>query len=289
MPKHNVLIGIFLIVLASAILSSKDGIVKTIVSQVTPIQIVWIQFVGVFLVMALISMPKHGVKVFWPSSPGAQFIRGALNVGAVLAFFWALKYIPIADATAMMLFAPIVATIASPFLLGEKIGIMRVSAAVFGFFGVLVILRPGFAGDSTGYYFGFAAGIMLGLTFIANRKLGETQPFLLNITYNALMGSLALTPLVILLWEPIPATANLMLVFIVILSVVGQGCMISSFKFGPAAVISPYFYTALIFAALIGYLVFGDIPDTTSWIGMALIVGSGLYIAHRERQMISKN
>tara|TARA_B110000305_G_scaffold95175_1_gene107180 strand:- start:483 stop:1352 length:870 start_codon:yes stop_codon:yes gene_type:complete len=289
MPKHNVLIGIFLIVLASAILSSKDGIVKTIVSQVTPIQIVWIQFVGVFLVMALISMPKHGAKVFWPSSPGAQFIRGALNVGAVLAFFCALKYIPIADATAMMLFAPIVATIASPFLLGEKIGIMRVSAAVFGFFGVLVILRPGFAGDSTGYYFGFAAGIMLGLTFIANRKLGETQPFLLNITYNALMGSLALTPLVILLWEPIPATANLMLVFIVILSVVGQGCMISSFKFGPAAVISPYFYTALIFAALIGYLVFGDIPDTTSWIGMALIVGSGLYIAHRERRMISKN
>ena len=289
MPKHNVLIGIFLIVLASAILSSKDGIVKTIVSQVTPIQIVWIQFVGVFLVMALISMPKHGVKVFWPSSPGAQFIRGALNVGAVLAFFWALKYIPIADATAMMLFAPIVATIASPFLLGEKIGIMRVSAAVFGFFGVLVILRPGFAGDSTGYYFGFAAGIMLGLTFIANRKLGGTQPFLLNITYNALMGSLALTPLVILLWEPIPATANLMLVFIVTLSVVGQGCMISSFKFGPAAVISPYFYTALIFAALIGYLVFGDIPDTTSWIGMALIVGSGLYIAHRERLMISKN
>ena len=289
MPKHNVLIGIFLIVLASAILSSKDGIVKTIVSQVTPIQIVWIQFVGVFLVMALISMPKHGAKVFWPSSPGAQFIRGALNVGAVLAFFWALKYIPIADATAMMLFAPIVATIASPFLLGEKIGIMRVSAAVFGFVGVLVILRPGLAGDSTGYYFGFAAGIMLGLTFIANRKLGETQPFLLNITYNALMGSLALTPLVILLWEPIPATANLMLVFIVILSVVGQGCMISSFKFGPAAVISPYFYTALIFAALIGYLVFGDIPDTTSWIGMALIVGSGLYIAHRERRMISKN
>ena len=289
MPKYNVLIGIFLIVLASAILSSKDGIVKTIVSQVTPIQIVWIQFVGVFLVMALISMPKHGVKVFWPSSPGAQFIRGALNVGAVLAFFWALKYIPIADATAMMLFAPIVATIASPFLLGEKIGIMRVSAAVFGFVGVLVILRPGLAGDSTGYYFGFAAGIMLGLTFIANRKLGETQPFLLNITYNALMGSLALTPLVILLWEPIPATANLMLVFIVILSVVGQGCMISSFKFGPAAVISPYFYTALIFAALIGYLVFGDIPDTTSWIGMALIVGSGLYIAHRERRMISKN
>ena len=289
MPKHNVLIGIFLIVLASAILSSKDGIVKTIVSQVTPIQIVWIQFVGVFLVMALISMPKHGAKVFWPSSPGAQFIRGALNVGAVLAFFWALKYIPIADATAMMLFAPIVATIASPFLLGEKIGIMRVSAAVFGFVGVLVILRPGLAGDSTGYYFGFAAGIMLGLTFIANRKLGGTQPFLLNITYNALMGSLALTPLVILLWEPIPATANLMLVFIVILSVVGQGCMISSFKFGPAAVISPYFYTALIFAALIGYLVFGDIPDTTSWIGMALIVGSGLYIAHRERQMISKN
>ena len=286
MSKNNALPGILLMVLGSAILSGKDGIVKTFVDQVGPFQILWIQFAGTSLFMALISFPKHGLRVFRPSSPGAQFVRGALNVSAVSAFFWALKYIPLADATAMLLFAPVVATILSPFFLGEKIGLLRITAAVFGFCGVLVMLRPGFAGDPTGYYIGFAAGILLGFYFISNRRLAGSQHFLLNITHNALMGALALTPFMLFLWEPIPTSVYMKLVYIVALGIIGQSFLISSFKFAPAAVISPYSYTMLIFAALIGYFVFDTVPDAYSWLGISLIVGSGLYIAHRERRLM---
>ena len=285
MSKNNTVIGISLMILASGILSSKDGIVKTLLDQVGPFQILWIQFLGAFVIMALISLPSHGAKVVLTSNPGAQFIRGAFNVGAVAAFFWALKYIPLADATAMMLFAPVVATLLSPFFLGEKIGVLRVTAAAFGFLGVLVILRPGFAGEPLGYYFGFAAGLMLGCYFVSNRRLAGSQHYLLNITHNALMGTLAMTPFVLLSWEPIPTSVYLELAIIVVMGVIGQSFMISSFKFAPAAVISPYSYTMLIFATLIGYLVFGTVPDAISWLGMALIVGSGLYIAHRERRV----
>jgi len=286
MHKNNALIGISLMVLGSAFLSSKDGIVKTFVDQVGPFQILWIQFVGTFLFMALVSLPKHGGKVLRPSSPGAQFVRGALNVSAVSAFFWALKYIPLADATAMLLFAPVVATLLSPFFLGEKIGLLRITAAAFGFCGVLIILRPGFAGDSTGYYIGLASGILLGCYFIANRRLAGSQHFMLNITHNALMGALALTPLVLLMWEPVPTSVYTKLAFIVALGIIGQGCLISSFKFASAAVISPYSYTMLIFATLIGYFIFGTVPDAMGWLGISLIVGSGLYIAHREQQLM---
>ncbi|NQW00396.1 MAG: DMT family transporter [Rhodospirillales bacterium] len=285
MSKNKALLGILLMVLGSAILSSKDGIVKTVVDQVGPFQILWIQFAGSFLVMALVSLPSHGWKVILPSSPGAQFVRGALNVGAVSAFFFALKYIPLADATALLLFAPVVATVLSPFVLGEKIGLLRITAAAFGFCGVIVMLRPGFAGDPTGYYIGLTAGILLGCYFMANRRLAGSQHFLLNITHNTLMGALALTPVMLFVWEPVPAAVYWEFAFIIGLGVIGQGCLISSFKYGPAAVISPYSYTMLLFSALIGYLVFDTVPDAISWLGIVLIVGSGVYIAHRERQL----
>ena len=206
-----------------------------------------------------------------------------MNVSGVACFFTALKYIPFADATAMLLFGPVVATVLSPFFLNEKIGPLRIAAAVFGFLGVIIILRPGFAGESIGYYFGFGAGVLIGLYFISNRLLAGSEDFLLNITFNGLTGALALTPLVIWVWEPIPESTYMELAIIVAMSVIGQGSMISSFNFGPAALISPYSYTMIIFATLIGYFVFGTLPDAFSWTGMTLIVGSGLFIAHREQ------
>jgi drug/metabolite transporter (DMT)-like permease len=286
MAKNNIFFGILLMVVGAAALASKDGIVKTILDQIGPFQILWIQFAGVFLCMAIISLPKHGLKVIFPSSITAQFVRGALNAAAVASFFWALKYIPLADATAMMLFAPIVTTIMAPFFLGEKIGRFRITAAIFGFCGVLIILRPGFSGDHTGYYFGLASGILMGLYFIANRRLSGSQHFLLNITHNSLMGTLSLTPVILLFWEPLPTSVYMEIGFIIILAAIGQSFLITSFKFAPAALISPYSYTLLIFSTLIGYFVFGTLPDKASWIGITLIVGSGVYIAHRERKFM---
>ena len=273
-------------VVGAAALASKDGIVKTILDQMGPFQILWIQFAGVFLCTATISIPKHGLKVIFPSSITAQLLRGALNAGGVGFFFLALKYIPLADATAMMLFAPVITTIMAPFFLGEKIGRLRVTAAIFGFCGVLTILRPGFSGDHTGYYFGLASGILMGLYFIANRRLAGSQHFLLNITHNSLMGTLSLTPVILFLWEPLPSSVYMELVCIIALAAIGQSFLITSFKFAPAAVISPYSYSLLIFSTLIGFFVFGTLPDPVSWVGITLIVGSGVYIAHRERQVM---
>jgi len=285
MTRNNTLIGILLMVLSSAALSSKDGLAKTFLDQIGPFQIIWIQFAGTFVVVALASLPKHGWRVCRPAPLAGQFLRGAMNVSAITSMYWALKYIPLADATAMLLFAPAVATLLSPVVLGEKIGLLRVGAVAVGFCGVLVILRPGFAGEPLGYYFGLASGLFLGGYFVANRRLAGVQPIILEIAHNAFTGALLLSPLVVVVWVPVAETLHIKLVFIVILGIAGQGMMIASFKFGPAAVISPYAYSLLIFAALIGYLVFDTLPDALTWTGIALIVGSGVFIAHRERRL----
>ena len=284
MAVHKPLTGIALMVLSTAILATKDGLAKTFLDQVGPVQIIWIQYTGTFLTMALIAAPYHGWAVLRPAPIGGQLLRGALSAAAVSALYWSLTYIPLADATAMFMLSPIVVALLSPLLLGEQIGMRRMMTVAAGFAGVLVILKPGFGGNAFGYTIGLLAGVLMGLYFIANRMLAGAAPPLLNIAHNGLMGALALTPFLPLFWHTPPASLGPKLAALVALAVVGQGLMISAFIFAPAGVIAPYTYAMLLFAVLIGYLGFGTFPDIATWIGIALIVGAGLVIARLERR-----
>ena len=285
MPHHKPLLGITLMLFAVATLASKDGLAKSFLDQVGPVQMIWIQFVGTFAFMAVVTIPKYGWRVFCPTPIGGQFVRGALNSTAIASLYWSLTYIPLADATAMFMFAPAVVTLLSPVMLGERIGIRRIVAIAIGFVGVVTILKPGFSGDPIGYYIGLLSGILMGCYFVANRKLAGAQPPLLSITHNALMGAIALTPFFQFFWQPIPATAAPYLCSLIAFAVVGQGLLITSFNYAPAVVLSPYAYAFIVFATLIGYFVFGDIPDAFTWIGMGLILTSGVFIAFREIQL----
>ncbi len=274
---------------ATAVLSAKDGLAKTFVDQVNPVQMIWVQFVGTFVVMSLITLPRHGFRTFTPQPIVGQFIRGAFNAAAIVALYWSLIYIPLADATAMFMFAPTVVTLLSPILLGEKLGIRRATAVAVGFAGVIVILRPDLSGAAIGYYIGLLSGIAMGFYFVANRRLAGTQPPLLNITYNAMLGGLALTPFLQLFWTPVDPANLPKLAAVVGLAVVGQGLMITAFAFATAVTLAPFLYAFIVFATAIGYFVFGDFPDPVTWIGIALIVASGLFIALREIQLSRQN
>lgn len=281
--NHQPLIGIALMVAACAFLAAKDGLAKTFLDQVGPVHMIWFQYVGNFAVMAMIAAPRHGWSVVMPKPLGWQFFRGAASAAAVSTLYWSLSYIPLADATAMFMLAPVVVTALSPFILGERIGMKRTLAIVVGFAGVVIILRPGFGGSAPGYYIGLLAGFLLAFYFISNRRLAGLAPPLLNVTHNALTGAIILTLFLPLFWQPIPAEAIPKLIMLVALAVLGQALMISSFNFAPAAVVSPFTYAMLVFAAIIGYVVFGTFPDVATWVGIVLIVGAGLFIAHRER------
>ena len=285
MPDHKPLIGISLMVVSAAFLAGKDGLAKTFLDQVGPMQMIWIQFTATFLILGAAALPFMGRRTLQPTPLAGQFVRGALNAGAVVMLYWGLSYIPLADAIAMFMLAPIVVTLVAPFMLGETIGNRRKLAVAVGFAGAVVILKPGFGGQAFGYYLALVAGILMGLNYLANRRLAGAQAPILNIAHNALMGSLAMTPFLPWFWQPVPPEAIPKLIGLVALAVIGQGFMIWSFNFGPAPVIAPYAYTMLVFAAIIGYLAFGTFPDVFAMTGIIMIVGAGLYIAMRERQI----
>ena len=123
MSPHKPLLGITFMLVAVATLASKDGLAKSFLDQVGPVQMIWIQFVGTFAFMALVTLPKYGARVLRPTPVAGQFVRGALNSTAIASLYWSLTYIPLADATAMFMFAPAVVTVLSPWLLGERLGL----------------------------------------------------------------------------------------------------------------------------------------------------------------------
>lgn len=285
MADHKPLLGIALMVLATAFLAAKDGLGKSFLDQVGPVHMIWFQYVGNFAVMALIAAPRHGLQVVRPRPLGLQLLRGAVSAATVSTLYWSLSYIPLADATAMFMLSPIVVALLSPYLIGERLDLPRKAAIALGFCGVLLVLKPGMGGDAFGYYVGLLAGVLMGLFFIANRKLAASSPPLLNVTHNALVGGIVLSLFLPLFWQTPPPAVWGKLAALIALAVIGQALMISAFMFAPAGTIAPFTYGMLVFAAIIGYFAFGTFPDAVTWGGIVLIVGAGLFIAQHERQL----
>lgn len=285
MKQPNALLGIVIMISAMALFTIKDAFAKMMVLEISPVQIIWMQMTFTLFILAVVTMRKHGLAVFLPKPFFLQLLRGLAAVGGIGSFYWALVYIPFTDASAMILIAPLVVTALSPLLLGEKIGIRRILAVVLGFVGVLLILRPGFRGDLFGYSIALTTGVLYGLNYIGNRKLGNLHPPLVNIAHTVLFGAVILAPVMPFVWvNPLP-THNVNLTAFLVISLLGHSCMVSAFRFGQATVIAPYQYTVILFASLIGYFYFSTFPDLLTWAGIALIVASGIFIAMRESSL----
>jgi drug/metabolite transporter (DMT)-like permease len=132
MQQHRPLFGIALMVLSSVFLAVKDGLAKTFLDQVSPLQMIWTQYVGSFLVLALFAASRHGLKVLQPEPVGGQVIRGTLSAAAVGTLYWALTYVPLADATAVFMCAPLFVALLAPLVLNEHLDIMRMAPSLLG-------------------------------------------------------------------------------------------------------------------------------------------------------------
>ena len=200
-------------------------------------------------------------------------------------FYWSLEYIPLADTTSMVFIAPILVTALSPWLLNEKIDFQRVLAVVFGFAGVLIILRPEFSGERIGYFLAFTGALGIGLFYIANRKLAKSQPQLVAVTYTAIIGTIFLTPLLPYLYKEPRVQDSIILLSFVSLATIGQILMISAFSFAQASVLAPFQYMQLLSAIVFGLLVFDAFPDIFTLTGASMLIIAGLFITYRENKM----
>jgi len=214
--------------------------------------------------------------------PGLQFLRVVLASAEVAMFFWAVSQMPLADTQTFYLAGPIYVTALSVLLLRERVGWRRWSAVLIGFTGVVIALRPSSASLTLPALIALGGSILYALLMITTRILRETEDTILMTTqFLAIFAFSALT--VPFGWITPSAIDLLIFSFLGAASVLSLFCVVRSLKLASASVVVPYQYTLILWSVLFGWLVFGELPDASTMIGAAIIVGAGLYIFWREK------
>jgi drug/metabolite transporter (DMT)-like permease len=277
-------LGIALLLGAVACFACLDTAGKWVNRTTDPTLTAAIRYFGSFAISTLFLAPWRHPNIVRTQRLWLQCARGASLLIATLTSFYAVHYLPLTQATSISFISPlIVAVIAGP-LLGEWIGARRIAAVLVGFAGVLVVTRPG----STAFQpaMGLAVIVAIANAFysvttrlLAGRDRSETTLF-----YTGLVGSIVFLPVVPFIWVA-PASPQIWGVM-AMLGVFGAGghwLLILAHKHAPASVLAPFFYAQLLVAALLGLVVFGEVPDRWTVTGGAIVMASGLYLLYRER------
>ena len=283
---QHVFKGVLFFITAIFFISVVDTICKLFTKELHAIQIVWGYFLGINLTLWVFFFLK-GKKLSnlrTTDRPILQILRPAFLVCSISSLFLGLTYLPLAEATAIGFVAPLFITVLSVPILKEKVGIHRWAAVVVGLIGVLIIIRPG----SDCWHF-ISIMPLLGALFFAlfqilTRLLSGTEKTHTTLFYTGLGGLFWSSLIVPFVWV-IPSQIHV-LVFLATgtLGALAHLCMINAFDFAEASLLSPYNYTKLLWVAVFGYLVFGDIPSFEMWIGSGVIASAGLYVLYRERK-----
>ncbi len=215
---------------------------------------------------------------------GVQALRAVLATAEVGFFYWAVSYLPLADVMAYYLAGPIFVTAIAGAFLNEAIGWRRWAAVAVGFLGVMVCLRPGSAALSWPALIALAGSFTFSLSMISTRTLRGTSDTVLvtSQTVAALVLGAVLSPIS---WVTPPLRDLVLLALLGMVAMVAHVCVNRSLKLAPASTVVPYQYTTIVWAVLFGYLVFGDVPDVFMLTGTTIIIGAGLFIFLRERQL----
>jgi len=275
-------LGIALMLTGIAGFAVMDAIVKWMTADYSIIQVAALRSWFGLPLICLVALRRGGLRSLHTSRPLVHVGRYLLVLGLSLTFFWGLSQLKLVDAVAISFAAPIFITALSMPLLGEPVGLHRWLAVVAGFVGVLVMLRPGVG------VFQWASIVVLGsvlfyaLLMITTRAFKSSESSAALMLYPQLGMSVTGLAIAPFFWVT-PSLADLGLFAVAgVFGSVGVMCITQAFRLAPAAVITPFEYSALLWATLLGFLLWGDLPDSITLAGAAIVIASGLYIIYRE-------
>jgi drug/metabolite transporter (DMT)-like permease len=281
--QSNNLLGIGLMMLAMLLFEVMDAIAKWLVSsEMSAIQVIairsWILLPSILLILAL----RGEIRELATRKPMQHLLRGCLGFFAPFAFFSSLKSLPLADATVVFFSSTFILTAASALFLKERVGIHRWSAVAIGFVGVVIAMDPRGGGDVNAYLLVLAATTIYAMIFISGKLLSShdsviSMVFTLHLGMG-LMASIAL-PWV---WVSISWIEFGQLCLLSAIALVAHYLFAAAFARAEVSALAPFEYTALVWATIIGYLLWQDIPSAEVWTGAAVIIACGLYVIHRE-------
>ena len=275
--------GIALILASTVFLGASDVTAKYLSATLPSIEIAWIRFLVFALIMSPAMLPGSPLFALHSRRPGLQVMRGLALLGSSLFFISGLRYLPIAEASATGFVSPIFVTALSIVFLGESVGVRRWIATALGLIGVLIILRPGTGAFHPAAFFPIISALSWACTLIMTRIMSGREHALTTMTYSSIVGLGVLCALAPFVWVA-PTWHDIAFgIFIGVASTLGQWIVVLAFRYADASVLAPFSYTQLLWVSILGFIVFGEVPDIWTVTGAAFIVGSGLYTAHRER------
>ena len=274
-----------LFLLGGLCLTALDTTAKYLVRDHSLFLVVWARYAGQMLVVTPFVWHRAGPGFWRTHNPRMQLLRSALLLAATLCFFAALRYLPLAEGSAITFLAPIFIVVFSQPVLGERPTRARWIASLAGFVGILVLLRPGSSVLHPAVLLLIGTAVFNAFYQLLTRKLPGDSAHT-TLFYSALVGAVGLTLALpwgfdgaLLTWRE-----GGLLLLLGLFAGIAHWLLITAFLIAPASLLTPFTYLQMIWATLFGYLIFGQLPDRWSAIGMAIIVASGLMLALQERR-----
>jgi drug/metabolite transporter (DMT)-like permease len=287
MPHDDVKRAVLYMAYAMALIPLLNAAAKFLSRDYAIPEIVWARYAGHFIYMLIAFAPRRGVRLLITASPLMQLLRSTLLFASTAIYFTALSYVALPTAAAISFTGPFIVTMLAPAVLGETVGLRRWVSVILGFIGALVIVRPGIAADTNQW----AAFLVLGsattsaLYQLFTRRLAAHDAAETSITYIALAGFLIASAILPFYWKtPASLLDALLFVSLGVFGGFGHYFIVRAYELAAAPVVAPLNYGQLLGTAILSYVVFGEFPDFLTWVGAAIIVGSGIYMIWGERR-----
>jgi drug/metabolite transporter (DMT)-like permease len=279
-PPTNSGLGISLMALAMLVVPLVDGIAKLLSDDFSPFFIAWARYAMASAIVLPVAVTLHG-RHFLPSERRTSHaLRTVFLAAATTLYFLSITTVPLATAVSAYFIGPIIAAILASFVLGETLTLTKITSLGLGFAGSLLVLRPGPAIEP-GILIALGAGAIFALYLIATRRASATSNPMKTLAFQCVIGTALLTPMAMLTWSTPGWQVFVLLGSLGLLSAISHFLSIAAFRLADASTLSPLVYLELIGAALVGYVMFGDVPGKTTVAGGGMIVVAGLLLVWR--------
>jgi drug/metabolite transporter (DMT)-like permease len=274
--------GILFILASTVFFAVLDSLSKYLVRDYPVAGVVWVRYAVPLLLLSVVFGPRMGKKLIYSSCVGVQMLRGLLLTGTTLAMVLSLRVLPIAETEAISFTAPLLLTAMAAKLLGEHVRRSAWAAVIAGFFGVLIIIRPGGGVFSAAVVLPLGAAVFYALYQLATRHVAGREDALTSLFYAMLVGTVIMSLTLPWLWVTPNLKQMALLLIVGLLAGAGHFCVIKAFMVAPASRLAPFIYAQLVWVSIIGSAMFGEFPGALNLLGMTVIAGSGLLVVFRK-------
>ena len=264
-----------------------DGFAKYLSSTLPVLQITWSRYFFTVVIALPIMLIFFRKNLTWTEQPKLQLIRGLLLFCANVLFFYSISIISLAKALTLAFIAPLIVTVLSPVLLGEKVGLRRWAAVIIGFIGSLIVIRPGFVEINLASIAALGTGVLYGFYLIVTRKLHNSDHPLLTLLITGVVGAILGTMIMPAVWIQPTIIEWYMMFAIGFFASIGHLFLILSLRYAEASKLAPFSYFEIVTNVIIGFYFFNHFPDNWTFLGLFIIMSTGIYIFTREVQIKS--